>query len=74
MFKSNAVRSCVELHEIELRRFYDTWQAFRASGVALPRTVATLLENHQTADGGVRIPKALRPWLGGLEELTPGGA
>lgn len=37
MFKSNAVRSCVELHEIELQRFFDTWQAFRASGLALPQ-------------------------------------
>ena len=44
-----------------------------ASGVALPRTFATLLENHQTADGGVRIPKALRPYLGGIEELRPEG-
>lgn len=38
MFKSNAVRSLVELHEIELARFYDAWDAFRASGVALPET------------------------------------
>ncbi len=38
MFKSNAVRSCVELHEIELNRFYDTWQTFRASGTELPKT------------------------------------
>jgi uncharacterized damage-inducible protein DinB len=38
MFKSNAVRSLVELHEIELNRFYDTWHVFRASGVALPRS------------------------------------
>jgi seryl-tRNA synthetase len=44
-----------------------------ASGVALPRTFACLLENHQTADGGVRIPKALRPYLDGLEELRPEG-
>jgi seryl-tRNA synthetase len=42
-----------------------------ASGVALPRTFATLLENHQTASGSVRIPAALRPYLGGLEELRP---
>jgi seryl-tRNA synthetase len=42
-----------------------------ASGVALPRTFAALLENHQTADGGVRIPKALRPYLDGVEELRP---
>src|SRR4030095_16261002 len=37
-----------------------------ASGVALPRTFACLLENHQTASGSVRIPAALRPYLGGL--------
>uniref|UniRef100_A0A832MLL9 Serine--tRNA ligase n=1 Tax=Eiseniibacteriota bacterium TaxID=2212470 RepID=A0A832MLL9_UNCEI len=42
-----------------------------ASGVALPRTYAALLENHQRADGSVRIPEALRPYLGGLEELRP---
>jgi len=42
-----------------------------ASGVALPRTYATLLENHQTAEGGVRIPAALRPWFDGVEELKP---
>jgi seryl-tRNA synthetase len=43
-----------------------------ASGVALPRTFATLLENHQQADGSVVIPKALRPWLDGVEVLRPG--
>jgi seryl-tRNA synthetase len=42
-----------------------------ASGVALPRTYATLLENHQQADGSVRVPAALRPYLGGLEALSP---
>ncbi|MEK7329213.1 MAG: serine--tRNA ligase, partial [Candidatus Eisenbacteria bacterium] len=44
-----------------------------ASGVALPRTYAALLENHQTAAGGVRIPKALRPYLDGREALSPEG-
>jgi len=44
-----------------------------ASGVALPRTFASLLENHQTERGTVRIPAALRPYLDGLEELTPEG-
>jgi hypothetical protein len=38
MFKSGAVRSCVELHEFELRRFHDAWRAFRVSGIALPET------------------------------------
>lgn len=44
-----------------------------ASGVALPRTFAALLENHQSAAGTVRIPAALRPYLGGLEEIVPEG-
>ena len=41
-----------------------------ASGTALPRVVAALLETHQNADGTVTIPAALRPYLGGLEILT----
>ncbi|MEN9710507.1 MAG: seryl-tRNA synthetase [Actinomycetota bacterium] len=39
--------------------------------VAITRTIAALLENHQQADGSVRIPAALRPFLGGMEFLTP---
>ncbi|MGH7729807.1 MAG: serine--tRNA ligase [Candidatus Eiseniibacteriota bacterium] len=43
-----------------------------ASGLALPRTYAALLENHQTASGTVRIPMALRPYLDGVDEISPG--
>lgn len=39
------------------------------SGLAVGRTLAALLENHQRADGGVNIPKALQPYLGGLDVL-----
>lgn len=39
------------------------------SGVAVGRTVAAILENCQTADGNVRIPQVLRPYLGGREYL-----
>lgn len=35
-FKSRAVRTLVELHELELRRFLETWDRFLASGAALP--------------------------------------
>lgn len=34
------------------------------SGLAFPRTIACLLEQHQTADGGVNVPDVLRPYLG----------
>jgi seryl-tRNA synthetase len=41
-----------------------------ASGVAFPRTIIALLENNQAADGSVRVPEALRPYLG-VDRLTP---
>lgn len=37
------------------------------SGLALGRTVAAILENYQQADGSVRIPAVLQPYMGGLE-------
>jgi seryl-tRNA synthetase len=43
-----------------------------ASGVAFPRTIIALLENNQAADGTVRVPEALVPYLG-VERLTPRG-
>ena len=41
------------------------------SGLAVGRTVAAILENCQQADGSVRIPEALRPYMGGKESITP---
>ncbi|OGQ21506.1 MAG: serine--tRNA ligase [Deltaproteobacteria bacterium RBG_16_71_12] len=39
------------------------------SGLAVGRTWVALLENHQHADGSVRIPERLRPYLGGVDTL-----
>ncbi|MEU9994693.1 serine--tRNA ligase [Streptomyces sp. NPDC048370] len=38
---------------------------------AVPRTIVAILENHQLADGSVRVPEILRPYLGGREVLEP---
>lgn len=38
---------------------------------AVPRTIVAILENHQQADGSVRVPEVLRPFLGGREILEP---
>jgi len=38
---------------------------------AMTRTIVALLENHQQADGSVRVPAALQPFLGGVELLVP---
>ena len=44
------------------------------SGLAVGRCLIAVLENGQRADGGVDLPEALRPWLGGKREITPEGA
>ena len=39
------------------------------SGIAVGRTVAAILENYQNADGSVTVPKALIPYMGGVEVI-----
>ena len=39
------------------------------TGIATPRILVPLLENHQQADGTIRVPEALRPYLGGKASL-----
>lgn len=41
------------------------------SGLAVGRTLVAILENYQQADGSVRIPAVLHPYMGGITELTP---
>ncbi len=39
------------------------------SGLAVGRTLIAILENYQESDGSIRIPDALRPYMGGLEKI-----
>jgi seryl-tRNA synthetase len=41
------------------------------SGLAVGRTLVAVLENYQQKDGSVLIPEALRPYMNGLEAITP---
>ena len=41
------------------------------SGLAVGRTLVAVMENYQRADGGIDIPVALRPYMGGLETIEP---
>lgn len=43
------------------------------SGLAVGRCLIAVLENGQTEDGGVTLPQALSPWLGGKTRITPEG-
>ncbi len=77
------VSSCSNFEDFQARRIdlrYRTKQGklrhvhtLNGSGVALPRLTVAILEHYQTAQGTVRVPRALQPYLGGLEELTPDG-
>jgi len=39
------------------------------SGVALPRLLVSIIENYQQADGHIRIPEVLVPYMGGVEVI-----
>jgi seryl-tRNA synthetase len=41
------------------------------SGLAVGRALVALIENKQQVDGSIAIPKALQPYLGGIEMLRP---
>ncbi|MBI3890039.1 MAG: serine--tRNA ligase [Candidatus Wallbacteria bacterium] len=73
--------SCSNCTDFQARRLncrYKTEKGNRfvhtlnGTATAIGRTLIALLENHQQADGSVRIPQVLRPFLpGGLEAMTP---
>jgi len=41
------------------------------SGLGMPRTLIAVLENYQQADGSIRVPDVLKPWMGGLDVILP---
>ena len=75
------ISSCSNCEAFQARRMQARWRnaagktelvhTLNGSGVAVGRALVALLENHQNADGSVRVPKALAPYLGGIEVLAP---
>jgi seryl-tRNA synthetase len=49
----------------------DYVHTLNGSGLAVGRTLAAILETYQRADGGVDVPEALQPYLGGRTEVAP---
>ena len=41
------------------------------SGLAVGRTLVAVMENYQNGDGSLRIPEALKPYMGGVEVIRP---
>ena len=41
------------------------------SGLAVGRTMAAVIENYQQADGSIKVPDVLVPYMGGVEVIAP---
>jgi len=74
------VSSCSNFEDFQARRMNLRYRpekggktafphTLNGSGLALPRTLAAILENYQTRSGEVIVPEALRPYLKGAETL-----
>jgi seryl-tRNA synthetase len=44
--------------------------SLNGSGLAVGRTLVAILENYQNADGSIKVPEVLKPYMGGLETIT----
>jgi seryl-tRNA synthetase len=75
------ISSCSNCEAFQARRMqarYKTAQGknelvhtLNGSGLAVGRAMVAVIENHQQADGSVKVPAVLRPYLGGVEVLKP---
>ena len=76
------ISSCSNFLDFQARRLKARWRnpatgkpellhTLNGSGLAVGRTLIAVLENYQQADGSVLVPHALKPYMGGLERLTP---
>ncbi len=76
------ISSCSNCEAYQARRMSARWRnphsgkpepvhTLNGSGLAVGRALVAVLENYQEADGGIRIPQALRPYMGGLERIGP---
>jgi len=75
------ISSCSNMGDFQARRMQARFKDGQAkpelvhtlngSGLAVGRALVALIENRQQVDGSISIPKALQPYLGGLELLKP---
>ena len=75
------VSSCSNFEDFQARRANIRYRdadgkprfvhTLNGSGVALPRLVIAILEQGQQADGSVRLPPAIVPYMNGVDRLTP---
>lgn len=80
--KFREISSCSNFGDFQARRIQARWRnpanrktelvhTLNGSGLAVGRTLIAVMENYQRADGGIDIPPALMPYMGGMETITP---
>jgi len=74
------ISSCSNFEDFQARRLQARWRnpetgkpelvhTVNGSGLAVGRTLVAILENYQQADGSVKVPEALLPYMGGLATI-----
>jgi seryl-tRNA synthetase len=77
------ISSCSNFKDFQARRLQARWRnpetgkpelvhTLNGSGLAAGRTLIAVMENYQDAQGGIRIPEALLPYMGGLDVISTG--
>jgi len=77
------ISSCSNFLDFQARRMQARWRnpetgkpellhTINGSGLAVGRTLVAVMENHQQADGSIRVPEVLRGYMGGVEIIVPG--
>ncbi|MDP6030539.1 MAG: serine--tRNA ligase [Arenicellales bacterium] len=76
------ISSCSNFEAFQARRMQARWRnaatgkpelvhTLNGSALAVGRTLVAIIENYQSESGAVRIPSVLRPYMGGVESITP---
>ncbi|MEE1868577.1 MULTISPECIES: serine--tRNA ligase [Pseudomonas] len=79
--KYREISSCSNCGDFQARRMQARWRnpetgkpelvhTLNGSGLAVGRTLVAVLENYQQADGSIRVPEVLKPYMGGLEIIA----
>ena len=78
--KYREISSCSNTRDFQARRMHARWRnpetkkpepvhTLNGSGLAVGRALIAVLENYQQEDGSIRVPDALKPYMGGLETI-----
>jgi len=75
------ISSCSNCEAFQARRMKARWRnpetgkpelvhTLNGSGLAVGRTLVAVMENYQNADGSIRVPEALKSYMGGIEVIS----